>query len=91
MASEEGAPDPSKSARCVAGSCAGPVAPGQTECISHRLHHTEGRRQLIAELRGEVAPRPAAMPVAVVQPIAVVVPPSPLLACTLPPARSLWE
>ncbi len=99
MMPAKSAEDRLKSPRCAAGSCAGPVAVGQTECVSHRLHHPEGRKRLIAELRGEVAPRPLGMPVQVAAAAEIAAEtwtePSqvskPLPASTLRSARSLWE
>lgn len=92
MPADDASHEPVKSPSCAAGHCAGPVAPGQTECVSHQLIHPEGRKRLIAELRGEVAPRPPAMPVRVAAaPAVVAIPASPLPESTLPPARSLWE
>lgn len=104
MAREAVESEPSKSPRCAGNGCAGPVAVGQTECLSHRLHHPEGRKRLIAELRGEVAlePEPLLMPVPVLPPVPMPMRVAyaseqeaaelrPLPASTLPLARSLWE
>lgn len=92
MLAADASHEPLKSLPCAAGHCAGPVAPGQVECGSHRLKRPEGRKGRIAELRGEVTPVPPTMPVRVAAVPAVVAPqPGPLPESTLPLARSLWE
>lgn len=91
MSADDASQELVKSLPCAAGRCAGPVAPGQTECVSHRLMRPEGRKHLIAELRDEVVPRLTTTPIQVATAAPVAAPPSTLPASTLPPRRWVVE